>query len=475
MILREAFDYRFSRLDPTGDHIDPPSIAVYETLVAKGADGRPRPLLAWDWHVSDDELEVTLRLRAGARFHSGEPCDARAVLAGLDHLRFDTFPDRQLWYWDPVDTVEVVDPETLLFRLRYPYVRLPSLLWGTHSAVYDEARRAADPAGSGQEFANGTGPFRLVSWSPEHVVAERVPGDHRATLDRIEWISLLDERDRLDALEQGEVDILHGPPLGEIARVREEGRLVVHEQPQASNMYLALDWRRHDLGFDNPRVRQAISLAVDREVLVRGALAGHGSPAFGPVPPGDEHYDASVDAAGVHDPARARELLAEAGARIACECVVQDDPAFRRVAELVCGQLAQVGVELELRFVAPFAPFYGAVAGGPPASISKWLWQDPIDALIGFTASSTRPFPNWQHSSVPELDQAFERWLRAGSALELAEAARTVQHVFARELPYVPLLTPNDVWMWSPAVGGFEPSPAILYPYYEGVTVAAGA
>ena len=139
------------------------------------------------------------------------------------------------------------------------------------------------------------------------------------------------------------------------------------------------------------------------------------------------------------------------------------------------GQLARVGVELELRFAAPFAPFYEAAAAGPPASISKWLWQDPIDALIGFTASSTRPFPNWQRSSVPELDRAFEQWLRAGSAAELSEAARAVQHVFARELPYVPLLTPNDVWMWAPAVRGFEPSPAILYPYYEGVTVVAGA
>ena len=197
MILREAFDYRFSRLDPTGDHIDPPSVAVYETLVAKGSDWQPRPLLAQDWLVSDDGLEVTFRLRPDARFHSGEPCDARAVLAALDHLRFDTFPDRQLWYWDPVDTVEPVDPQTLVFRLRYPYARLPSLLWGTHSAVYDERRRASDPAGSGQEFANGTGPFRLVAWSPERVVAERVPGDRRAVLDRIEWISILDESARL--------------------------------------------------------------------------------------------------------------------------------------------------------------------------------------------------------------------------------------------------------------------------------------
>ena len=82
MILREAFDYRFSRLDPTGDHIDPPSVAVYETLLAKGPDGNPRPLLAQSWEVSDDGLEWALRLRPGARFHSGDrrvPSERRDV------------------------------------------------------------------------------------------------------------------------------------------------------------------------------------------------------------------------------------------------------------------------------------------------------------------------------------------------------------------------------------------------------------
>jgi peptide/nickel transport system substrate-binding protein len=471
MILREAFDYPFSRIDPTGDHIDPPSVAIYDTLIAKAVDGTAQPMLADGWETSADGLEVTIRLRRGARFHSGEQCDARAVLAALDHLRFDTFPERQLWYWDPVDTVEAVDPETLVLRLLYPYARLPSLLWGTHTAVYDEARRAADPAGSGHEFANGTGPYRLVSWSPERVVAECVPGDDRATLDRIEWLSILDEGDRLAALESGAVHVLHGPPLGEVERLREEGRFVVHEQPQASNMYIALDWGRTDLGFDDLRVREAVSLAVNREALVREALSGHGTVAYGPVPPGDEHYDASVGEQGRHDPARARALLEEAGVQIRCDCVVQDDPVFRRVAALVREQLAEVGVQLELRFAAPFAPFYGAVAARPPASLSKWLWQDPIDALIGFTASSTRPFPNWQHASVPDLDEAYDRWLRATTSEELSDAASAVQRIFARELPYIPLLTPNDVWMWSPAVSGFEPSPAILYPFYAGVSV----
>ena len=74
--LREAFDYEFSRLDPTGAHIDPPSVALYETLIAKGPDWGPHPLLAEAWDVSEDGLEWRVRLRPGLRFHSGAPCDA---------------------------------------------------------------------------------------------------------------------------------------------------------------------------------------------------------------------------------------------------------------------------------------------------------------------------------------------------------------------------------------------------------------
>jgi len=474
VILREAFDYEFSRLDPTGDHIDPPSVAIYETVLAKGPDWGAHPVLAESWETSPDGFEWRVRLRPGLRFHSGAPCDAPAVLESLEHLRW-MLPGEQLWYWDPVDTVEAPDPLTLVFRLHHPYSRLPALLWGTHTAVYNERLRAERPDEFGHELADGTGPFRLVSWSPERIVAERWPaypgapasfleGD-RTGVERIEWLSILDEGERLAALEDGRVDCLHGPPLDEVERLEADERFEVVEQPQASNMYLALDCRRF-----NVDVRRAVSLALDRRALVEHALRGHGTPAFGPVPPGDEFYDPSVDAAGRRDPQAARALLAGRG--LAFECVVQDDPVFRRVAELAVRQLAEVGVRLEPRFVRPFAPFYGAVAEGPPASISKWLWQDPVDALIGFSATHTRPFPNWQFASVPALDDAYREWLRAGSQDELAAAAARVQHVFAAELPYVPLLVPNDVWVRSRRVHGWRPFQANLYPFYHGVRVS---
>ena len=116
MILREAFDYPFSRLDPTGAHIDPPSVAIYEPLLVKGPDWRPYGLLARDWTISDDGLEWRFELRPGLRFHSGAACDAPAIIETYENLRWEFEGAPQLWYWDPVDTAQADGPDRLVFR-----------------------------------------------------------------------------------------------------------------------------------------------------------------------------------------------------------------------------------------------------------------------------------------------------------------------------------------------------------------------
>ena len=463
MILREAFDYECSQVSPTGPHIDPCHVAVYEMLVVKGEDWQAKPGLARSWEISPDGLEWRFELEPAARFHSGQACTAESVMAALEHLRWD-FPGGQLWYWDPVDTMRAEGDHGLVVRLHYPYSRLPSLLWGTHSTIYNEARRAADPDDFGFAFADGTGPFRLVSWALDRVVAERFDGYHGAAplLDRIEWVTILDPMERLAALEQGDVDVLHGPPLSEVERLRRDDRFVVVEHSQASSIYLALDFEQ---GFSDPAIREAASLAVDRDALVREALAGRGSATWGPVPPGDEHYDPRVDAGRARDLERARELMA--GRELRCDCVVQDDAVIGQIGTMVADQLREIGLHLELRFEKPFAPFYDAVSQYPPAFVSKWLWPDAVDAVIGFASTRCIGFPNWQHASIPALDHAFDGWLRAGTDDELRAAASRVQHVAAEQLPYVPLVTPTDVWVHSAALHGFHPYAADLYPRYQ--------
>jgi len=495
MILHEGFDYPFSRVDPYGDHIDPPSVAIYETVVVKGPDGTAQPGLADRWTVSPDRREWRFHIPAGRRFHSGDPCDAPAVCAALTGLRWELHGGRQHWYWDPVDQMWAADAETLAITLHHPYARVPSLLWGTHTAVYNRARRDRDPDASGYAYADGTGPFRLVSYRPERVVAERWPGypgspapflatGGPARLDRIEWTALLDPRERVAALERGEIACMHGPDYADVARLEEDPRFAVTRFSQASNAYLALNWERADLGFDDLRVRRALSLAIDRGRLVREALLGYGTPTYGPVAARGEFYDPAVERGRRPDPAAARRLLeaagwtldadgvrANGGRRLAFACVIQDDAIHRAIATGLQGQLREVGVVLDLTPVRTFQAFYAALVAGPASFINKWLWQDPVDAAIGFTATWGSPRPNWQHASVPALDDAYRAWLWAETPAALQAAATQVQLVAADTLPYIPLLTPDDVWVCSRRVHGWQPAPAILYPFYHRVTV----
>jgi len=494
MHLREGFDYPLSRLDPFGDHIDPPSVAIYETVVVKGPDGGAHPALAESWDISEDKLRWTFHIRPGLRFHSGDPCDAPAVLQALEQLRWGFHGGRQLWYWDPVDTVVANDERTLTFTLHHPYVRLPSLLWGTHTAIHNEARRARYPDGSGYQYADGTGPFRLVSYTPERVVAERwadYPGSPArflatggpAHLAGIEWTMLLDPAERVAALEAGTVDCIHGPNYADVARLEADPRFRVTRFRQAANAYLGLNWDRTDLGFDDLRVRRGISRALDRAQLVADALLGYGAPTLGPLSPGGEFYDPIVETVGADLPDAGR-LLDDAGwtvgsdgirekdgRRLAFECVIQDDTIHRAIAEGMRDQLLRAGVQVELRPVRTFKAFYAEVLNGPASFINKWLWQDPVDAAIGFTATWGSPRPNWQHASIPVLDDAYRGWLRAETPEELQAAATKAQVIVADQLPYIPLLVPDDVWVNANRVTGWDPAQSILYPFYHTTTV----
>jgi ABC-type transport system substrate-binding protein len=151
--------------------------------------------------------------------------------------------------------------------------------------------------------------------------------------------------------------------------------------------------------------------------------------------------------------------------------VIQDDAIHQKIAEGLREQLARIGVRLDLVPIRTFARFYETVAAGPASFINKWLWQDPMDAAIGFTASWGQPHPNWQHAAIPTLDDAYRAWLRAGTPDELQAAATRVQLLVADELPYIPLLVPQDVWVNSTRVADWDPAPSILYPFYHRTTV----
>jgi peptide/nickel transport system substrate-binding protein len=478
--MDELFEYRFTRLDPVGGaHIDPPSVAVYETLMIKGPGDQPLPGLADSWSVSTDQLSWRLRIRPGARFHSGAACDAAAVAAALAQCRWGDGLTRQIWYWDPVDRVDIVDQMTLGIRLHYPYPRLPTLLWGTHTAICNTRRRTELGEDFGRVEADGTGAYRLVSFGPDQVIAElaRTPGAAAAGSPHaprlLRWLSRPAESERREAVRKGTGSIVRAVAPGWLADANGRGWRYL-AQPELSQFYLALNFT-DPLGFGELDLRRAVEAFVDREALVRVALDGLGDGRRSPVPAGDKF-------AAAYDPSSMRPLSAEAalkildGRALRITCVTQDAEPFRRLAAELTRQLSTGGIDIEFRYYQPFEDFYAAAGQRPQAIMSKWLWQDAIEAVIGFSRSdcAVDGGGNWQSARLPAVDAAYDRYLRACSPEDLLEASRNVQQAFMRDLPYIPLCSPSETYAVAPEVEGFNLVPNTLYPLYHGVGVADG-
>jgi ABC-type transport system substrate-binding protein len=487
MGMDEIFEYRFTKLDPIdGAHIDPPSVAIYETLLNKGPGDVPRPGLASSWQVLEGGLVWQLRLRAGARFHSGARCDAAAVVAALERCRWGDGRQRQLWYWDPVDHVTARDDSTVELRLHYPYLGLPTLLWGTHTAICNDQLRGELGDGYGVTAADGTGPYRLVSFTPEEVVAERADG---ASVARsgvhppavIRWHARPSAAARQAALVEGTADVVRAVGREEV-REAGRGRWLYQEQPEVSQFYLGFN-------FDDPRgfgrldFRRAVEAFIDRGALVREALDGMGDGRRSPVPVVDRHAAAfdpaalapmpEAEAEAVFDqlgfPRGPRGVRERDGQPLRIDCVTQDTEPFRQLTAVLAAQLARAGLCLEFRYLPPFEDFYQAVEARPAAFVSKWLWQDAIEAVMGFSRSSCAgpDGGNWQGSHLPAVDAAYDRFLQAATPAEATEGSRGVQEAFMRELPYIPLCSPAETFAVSPRLAGFTPVPGTLYPLYN--------
>ncbi len=147
---------------------------------------------------------------------------------------------------------------------------------------------------------------------------------------------------------------------------------------------------------------------------------------------------------------------------------------FKRLTAELGQQLARLGVNLNFVYAEPFEEFYAACDNKPPSFVNKWLWQDPIEAIQGFSRSdcACEGSPNWQSSRIPSVDAAFDDFLRARTEEDTRAAAGRLQEVFMLELPYVPLCAPEELMATRADLRGFGLVEATLYPYYDQVALS---
>jgi peptide/nickel transport system substrate-binding protein len=300
----------------TGQAIGP---KVVEGLLTFGFDLSPKPLLATEWSVSQDNLRYTFKLRPNVKWHDGTAFTSDDVAFSILRLK-EAHPRGRITYLN-VTAVETPDPLTAIIVLSKPAPFLISAQSSSESPIVPkhifEKLKPAD--GQTLETAIGTGPFKLKEFvTGSHLIFERNPDYWDAGkpyLDRIVLRIITDPAARAVALETGEVDIGETPvPLADLERLKQNPNLVIDTTTYAySGPQQQLFFNYDNALLQNRDVRLAIAKAINLEEIVNVALFGYAQVSPSPVSTAlPKWYDPAVKGYP-HDPKEAERLLDAAG------------------------------------------------------------------------------------------------------------------------------------------------------------------
>jgi ABC-type transport system substrate-binding protein len=325
---------------------------VVETLTTIDETGTVLPLLAESWTVSPDGRQYTFKLRPDVRFHDGSPFDARAVKWNFDRL-IDPAVRVPLRASYPIERTEVVDAHSVRVVLKHPFAPfLGALSWGTAGLLSPAAvdRRGNDY----KHYAHivGTGPYVYRERRRGESVTVAKYADYwgrKPYYDTVVFRIVPEAATRESLLLAGQVDLVILPPVADIPALQRNPAVRVLLAPSDRTIFIAANTTKPPL--DDRRVRQALNYAVDKQAIIDAVLFGAAEPMDAPMAPSLFGY--CQVGQYEHNPARARELLAQAGVKRGTRVqlihptgrYVQD----REAAQAVAGYLREVGLEPDLQ------------------------------------------------------------------------------------------------------------------------------
>jgi peptide/nickel transport system substrate-binding protein len=443
-------------------------IQVLENLVIFGKDSMDvEPQLAESWKVSEDGLTWTFKLRKGVKFHDGHPFNAQAVYDSFARVIFKEHPFNSYGQWKyvsmslgPVKDIKVVDEYTIALVTEKPYAPLLNnlALW---LCPIVSPKAMADYKEKIGMHPVGTGPFKFVSWTKDdQIVLERNNEywGEKAKVSRIILKSIPEPSARLMALQSGTVDIADDLDPDSIALVKKNPKLAVIERPSVNVGYLAFNTEKPRL--KDPKVRQALSHAIDRETLIKAIFAGLALPAKNPFPPSIWSYN---DALKPYDynPAKAKKMLAEAKFDFNTEIELWAMPVSRaympdpvKTAELIQAYFAAVGVKAKI-VRHEWAAYLSKTSNGEhDMCMLGWLGgnADPDNFLYGLLSADSAKTPGAANVAIWKNAEFTELCLKGQKTFNKAERTKIylkAQEIFNAEAPWAPLVHTKIVRSYS--------------------------
>jgi peptide/nickel transport system substrate-binding protein len=419
---------------------------VFSPLMENGDDLRARPHLA-ERLDNPDPLTYIAHLRHGVKFHDGHELTSKDVV-----YTFGAFLDPQ--YLSPwkgafrvLESVTALDDYTVRFRLKEPFSSFPTQL----------VEPPVVPDGSGTTMAThpiGTGPYRFVRYATDDQVVLAAFDDYfegKPANPGIVFKVIPDDTMRGLELRKASIDVvINDLPPDIVYQLERRGEFRVVRSPGVDFMYLAFNMR--DPILSDRRVRRAIGYAIDREAIVKFMRRDLAHVATGLVPPQAWAYEPDVFRF-TYDPARARQLLDEAGypdpdgdgprPRLRLSLKTSTNEEYRLQATVMQQDLARVGIEVDLQSYE-FATFYADVQKGSFQMYAlQWVAGALIDPDIIRRVFHSQQVPpagfNRGHYSNPDVDRLIDLASRALDESERKAYYSAAQKLIAEDAPYIPI------------------------------------
>ena len=355
-------------LDPMNHQETPAGVVarnIFDTLLERDEQLVVRPALAAELPKLVAPTTWEFKLRSGVRFHNGEPMDADAVKFSLERLVDPKLKLRGSPPFAPIERVEIVDAMTVRVHTRAPWPILDTLVSTGQSAILPPKYYREKEAAFLARNPVGSGPFKFVRWVKDDRIELQANEQYwrgAPRVDKLVFRPIPDDAVRVAALQNGEVDLAVNIPPHLATVIANHPKLFLSTAPSVRTIQLLYYTHQYDAQhklvgpYPGPtadrRVRLAMNYAVDVDDIIRTVLDGKATRVATMLT--DKHFGFDPSLRPIKpDPARVKQLLAEAGFPGGLD-IVLNSPQGRyirdkEVAEALAGQLTKAGIRTTLR------------------------------------------------------------------------------------------------------------------------------
>lgn len=469
-VLRYGFSSVFKTFDPARVIYMQETVIlafVQEGLVRYNNDLQLEGVLATRWETTDDCNSWVFHLRSGVQFHDGTPFNATAVKLAFDRIQDPAVAATRRRLLDQLEKTEVIDDLTVRFVMKQPNCVFPEVIAGAFASIPSPTAMAknpppgmsdkdvdAAPPGTYVRYGqrpSGTGPYQLVSMSPDGPILLRRNPKHwaaeRYQIPYVEFIPSRENTTRLILLEQGALDMAD-VAFPHVNVAKRTSDITVQSVPRLSIRYVGMNTQKPP--FSDPRVRQAANYAVNKDEMVKYVFFGVGSPARGPIPDVLPSYSPDIRIYD-YNPEKAKALLAEAGYPNGFDCVLWCENAgeSRSIADATVEYLRKVGIRAELRildgasywdkfdeYLKRSGEQFPTKEGVYDMFVGSWVGGETAHGFLEalFTPKSYSNAAFYENPRVAELMVSFKNLAREEDRVK---AYREMQNLIVEDAPWI--------------------------------------